>query len=222
MQHLRCCFLYQKLENRQRLLTVVTKGFILKVTGLLYPNLQQKNRFRVWWYCFFLVFGFHWLYSFQHSNVQSQQQKHLKNMSNMLKNNNKDTSMTALRSTDFVLCSTIIIAEFKQINASFARETIVSDNKFAFSYCEKYIALWTGTTCWTWIFILIHPTLVSKRIIQWQIFSWQNFKRVSQTLSTLSLEILPLSFLSRTITTRRKYDNTLFLLSFNQKLWILL
>ena len=66
----------------------------------------------------------------------------------MLKNNNKDTRMT-LRSTDFALCSTIIIAEFKQINASFAGETIVSDNKFAFSNCEKYIALCAGTTCWT-------------------------------------------------------------------------
>ena len=39
----------------------------------------------------------------------------------------------------FTLYTTVITAEFKQINAVWVREYIVSENIFTFSICEKYI-----------------------------------------------------------------------------------
>ena len=38
--------------------------------------------------------------------------------------------------------------EFEQINAGWAWLIIVSDNKFAFSTCEKYIVLWAAEIYW--------------------------------------------------------------------------
>ena len=40
--------------------------------------------------------------------------------------------------------STVNIAEFEQRNVCSAWEKVVSDNKFVFSNCEKYIVLWAG------------------------------------------------------------------------------
>ena len=45
IKHLRWSSLCQKLANEWRLLTVVTKSIILKVTGLLYPTLQRTDEF---------------------------------------------------------------------------------------------------------------------------------------------------------------------------------
>ena len=45
------------------------------------------------------------------------------------------------------------------LNVVWAWETVVPDNKFAFSNCENYIVLLAGK-----IFIFIHPTLDWERI----------------------------------------------------------
>ena len=59
----------------------------------------------------------------------------------------------------FTLSSTVIIAEFEQVNSSCAWETIVSDNEFAFSDCEKCIVLWAGTVCWATNFHNYSPNI---------------------------------------------------------------
>ena len=46
--------------------------------------------------------------------------------------------------TNFALYSTVIISEFEQISAVWVYGYIISDNKFAFSNCEKYIVLVTA------------------------------------------------------------------------------
>ena len=58
---------------------------------------------------------------------------------------------------NFELWSTVIIAEFKQINV----------NKFAFNNCEKYVVLWLGQFVGLQIFIVIPLKKVCEKIIQW-------------------------------------------------------
>ena len=53
----------------------------------------------------------------------------------------------------------VTIAKFEQINSSWARETIVSETKFVFSNCEKYIVLLPGNICWSTSF---HPYSVNR------------------------------------------------------------
>ena len=43
---------------------------------------------------------------------------------------------------------TVIIVEFKQINAGWVCEHISFRQEFYFSNCEKCIVLWAGKTCW--------------------------------------------------------------------------
>ena len=52
---------------------------------------------------------------------------------------------------NFVLCSTVIIDEFKQINVVWVWETLVSD-RFVFINCEKYIVLRAVKICWAMCF----------------------------------------------------------------------
>ena len=48
MQYLRCSFLWQKIRNSWKLLlTVVKENFTLNVTGLIYPTLKHKDKFRL-------------------------------------------------------------------------------------------------------------------------------------------------------------------------------
>ena len=51
------------------------------------------------------------------------------------------------------------IVEFEQINASWARKAMVSDNKFVFSSCEKYIVQWTWKICLAIRFHLYSPNI---------------------------------------------------------------
>ena len=74
--------------------------------------------------------------------------------------------------------STVITAEFKQINGSWAWETIVSDHKFIFSTCGTYIVLWVWNICWTTCF-----QFYSHNIRFWKgKFLRQCFQKISQTL----------------------------------------
>ena len=41
----------------------------------------------------------------------------------------------------------LLLINFEQINADWASETIVSDDKLVFSKCGKYIVLWAGKIC---------------------------------------------------------------------------
>ena len=66
-------------------------------------------------------------------------------MSNIFKVNNKGTRIISVASIiNFKRISyfSVIIDEFEQINAEWAWETIVSDNKFVFRNYEKYIVPW--------------------------------------------------------------------------------
>ena len=57
------------------------------------------------------------------------------------------TSSASIVNSEHILHFTVIIAEFEQINASWAWETIVSEKKFVFSNCEKYTILWASKIC---------------------------------------------------------------------------
>ena len=66
---------------------------------------------------------------------------HQNNMSNVLKVNNKDTRTTSgasIVNAEHISQFIVIIAEFEQINAGWAQETIVPDNKFILSNCGKH------------------------------------------------------------------------------------
>ena len=67
------------------------------------------------------------------------------------------------------------IVEFEQINACWASGTVVSDNKFVFSNCEKYIVLWAGKICWAIWFHLYSPNIRLEK----DEFSRQHFKKIS-------------------------------------------
>ena len=67
------------------------------------------------------------------------------------------------------------IVEFEQINASWARKAMVSDNKFVFSSCEKYIVQWTWKICLAICFHLYSPNI---RLGE-NNFSREYFKKIS-------------------------------------------
>ena len=47
MQHLRLCYLRQKVGNDWKLLTVLTQNFVLNVTGFQYLTLKRTDKFRL-------------------------------------------------------------------------------------------------------------------------------------------------------------------------------
>ena len=51
-------------------------------------------------------------------------------------------SVASIINFKYISYFSVIIDEFEQINAEWAWETIVSDNKFVFRNCQKYIAPW--------------------------------------------------------------------------------
>ena len=53
----------------------------------------------------------------------------------------------------FTIYSTVNIAEIKQIDAGWARETVISNNKLVF------IVLWIGKICWAICFHLHSPNV---------------------------------------------------------------
>ena len=74
----------------------------------------------------------------------------------------------------------IFIVEFNHINVGWAWETIFSD-KFIFSNWQKYIVLWTEEICEPTYFHSFSPNLGLGK----DKFSWQHFKKISQTLWTV-------------------------------------
>ena len=159
-------FLVTKNGNSwELLLTVFTESFVLHVTGLLNPTLKCWDKFR--------------LRQESIPSVQSQQ----KNTRATCQIYSKSTIKTPERCLVFLwkyfaLYSTVIIAEFEQINAGWGWETIVSHNKFAFSICRKSIVLWVGKICWATYF---HPYSPNIRL-QKDKFWWQYFQKISWTL----------------------------------------
>ena len=78
-----------------------------------------------------------------------------------------------------IMSSTVIIAEFEQINATWAWETIDADNKFAFSNWEIYYLVgWNNLLGYKFSSLLMQNRVI-KRIIPWQTFPWQNFEKIS-------------------------------------------
>ena len=63
----------------------------------------------------------------------------------------------------FALYSTVTNAEFEKINADWAWETLVSENKFVSSDCEKFI-VGLGEFVGLYVFIFTHPTQGYQRI----------------------------------------------------------
>ena len=82
--------------------------------------------------------------------------------------------------TYFAFYSTVNIAEFKQINAGWAWEMVVSGNKFVFSNCEIYIIVWVGKIFCT-VCLYLHLYSCKIKLLR-DTFSWQHFKKISSIL----------------------------------------
>ena len=99
-----------------------------------------------------------------------------RNVSNIFKVSNKDTRTTPVTSTVNFEHILLFILLLLLLNSVW--EDIVSNNKFAFSKCEKYVVLWAGKVCLATRFHLYSP----KTRLRKDNFSRQLLRNISRTL----------------------------------------
>ena len=121
-------------------MTVVTKSFILKVTGLLCPTLKRIDKF--WIICLFKI-----------------NKRNTNNVSNMFKNN-KDTGTILLT---FVLVFLLLSLNiFRTLfywynswiwtNTAGPKKLVALDKKITFCNCDIHIVPWAEKTFWATYF----------------------------------------------------------------------